>query len=78
MNRHSGRVWSNDQSIINYVSVIVLQHAHPVSGDQTASTPATVTMEHTAVLMMASANALQDGPACTAHSVSNTHTSEKD
>lgn len=74
MNGYSGRIRSNDQALINTVSVVVLQHAHPVSGDQTASTPATVTMEHTAAPMMASANAPQDGPACTAHSVSNTHT----
>lgn len=49
------------------LAVTALSPVHLVSGDPTASTRVTATMEPTAVLMMENASAPQDGLASTAH-----------
>lgn len=49
---------------------VFFQHAHLLTGDQTASTHATAIMELTAVPTMESANVPQDGLAFTVRNVS--------
>lgn len=54
-------------AILAGLEVTVLKPARQDTGARTVSTPATATMEPTAVLMMGNASARQDGRVCTAH-----------